>query len=137
MLPFARQFVRRVVFLLEDARFPGIRGEGWRTGVRGAPPLWKTDSDRTAGSLVMKDVTVTRDKDPFYYASLLERQYQDILDEAPDSVLRAWRQRVWRYLAYCVDGGMLPGTLSISTMVSAHRVAGTSREASVRWGSGR
>lgn len=56
--------------------------------------------------------------DPFEYAQRLEAQIpggyaQELLSE---QLIRGWKARVWRYLAFCVDGGLFPDDLNLDIL---------------------
>ncbi len=55
--------------------------------------------------------------DPFEFASLLEKESDGLPDTAPSVLVNAWKKRVWRYIAYCVDGGLIPHLLQIDKLV--------------------
>ena len=55
--------------------------------------------------------------DPFEFASLLEKESDGLPDTAPPVLINAWKRRVWRYIAYCVDGGPIPHLLQIDKLV--------------------
>jgi len=61
--------------------------------------------------------------DPFEYSLRMENQIPGWSGgETPNRealLVREWKTRVWRYLAFCVDGGLLPGVLDI-TKIAQH-----------------
>ncbi|GBG24704.1 Alpha-1,3/1,6-mannosyltransferase ALG2 [Hondaea fermentalgiana] len=58
--------------------------------------------------------------DPFEYSLRLEHQLPGLAGKDVDAHLaREWKARVWRYLAFCVDGGLLPGELDIHRLALA------------------
>ncbi len=59
-------------------------------------------------------------EDPFEYSLRLENRVPWAGEPGPDSaaVLSEWKARVWRYLAYCLDGGMFPGVLDLARVVA-------------------
>jgi hypothetical protein len=64
------------------------------------------------------------DDDPLHFATLMERDVEGLPDSAPPAAWFAWVERVWAYLAFAVDGGLLPGTLSIERLVHLHAQLG-------------
>ena len=60
--------------------------------------------------------------DPFEYAVRMEDDHYGIFGEGDESLIIEWKRRVWGYLAYCVDGGLLPGVLSIDDLVYQYLV---------------
>jgi hypothetical protein len=58
--------------------------------------------------------------DPFVIAVRLEKASQGLPSDAPLSRFLDWKRRVWRFLAYCVDGGVAPKSLNIKTLVYNH-----------------
>ena len=70
---------------------------------------------------VFLGITVPRGHDdPFEYASLLEKEANGLPQDAPLRFVESWRRRVWRFLAWCVDGGVVPSALTIEQLVSNH-----------------
>ena len=58
--------------------------------------------------------------DPFVIAVRLEKASQGLPSDALQSRFLDWKRRVWRFLAYCVDGGVAPKSLNIKTLVYNH-----------------
>ncbi len=58
--------------------------------------------------------------DPFVIAVRLEKDSLGLPSDAPAECFRDWKRRVWRYLAYCVDGGLAPKSLKIESLVYQH-----------------
>ena len=58
--------------------------------------------------------------DPFVIAIRLEKSSHGLPSDAPLSHFLDWKRRVWRFLAYCVDGGVAPKSLNIKTLVYNH-----------------
>lgn len=74
-----------------------------------------------------------------YYASLLERDIPGLSDRITEDTLMRWRRRVWRYLGWALDGGIVsPSTFSMSAMIQAmHSLPSGSKTRLVRardWG---
>ena len=46
----------------------------------------------------------------------MEDDHLGIFGEGDEALLNEWKRRVWTYLAYCVDGGLLPGILTIDDL---------------------
>jgi hypothetical protein len=59
-------------------------------------------------------------EDPFVIALRLEKASRGLPSDAPASRFLDWKRRVWRFLAYCVDGGVAPKSLKIETLVYQH-----------------
>eukprot|EP00753_Platysulcus_tardus_P016008 PLAT5370.2.p1 GENE.PLAT5370.2~~PLAT5370.2.p1 ORF type:complete len:862 (+),score=500.89 PLAT5370.2:1-2586(+) len=55
--------------------------------------------------------------DPFEFAAAMEKNPPGLPDTAPPALLEDWQRRVWRYLAFCVDGGLLPHMLTLKDLV--------------------
>lgn len=97
------------------------------------------------------DAEVRMERDPLFYASLLERDMNGEWQRArvrpgfaptppwprlsnpgvdfPDdvSVIERWRVRVWRYIAWAVDGGLLPSLLNLQLVFAAIKTLPSSR----------
>ncbi len=70
---------------------------------------------------VFSGIEVSRGhEDPFEYASLLEKEANGLPQDAPLRLIESWRRRVWRFLAWCVDGGIVPSALTVEQLVSNH-----------------
>jgi hypothetical protein len=59
-------------------------------------------------------------EDPFVIALRLEKASRGLPSDAPVSRFLDWKRRVWRFLAFCVDGGVAPKSLKIETLVYQH-----------------
>lgn len=59
-------------------------------------------------------------EDPFVIAVRLEKASNGLPSDAPPLRFLEWKCRVWRFLAYCVDGGLAPKSLNIKTLVYNH-----------------
>ena len=88
----------------------------------------KAFKDVKSLSNVFGDVVVSlspdqiRDPDPFHYARLLEKQADGLSHYSAPVYHQLWKRRVWRYLAYCVDGGLLPGILKLEIVVYNYKI---------------
>ena len=69
-------------------------------------------------NITLADVKVnSNEDDPFRYAALLEKEALGLPDTAPPEYKEAWKRRVWQYLAWAVDGGLLPSVLRMDSLV--------------------
>eukprot|EP00946_MAST-07B_sp_MAST-7B-sp1_P003920 g3920.t1 len=70
---------------------------------------------------IFDGITVPRGhEDPFEYASLLEKEADGLPHDVPTHFAESWRRRAWHFLAWCVDGGVVPSALTIEKLVSNH-----------------
>ena len=92
----AKQFCKSILYLLDRVNL----GDA------------STDTD----SIFPEASVDPKQDDPFEFASLLEKS-DGLPDTAPPVLINAWKRRVWRYIAYCVDGGLIPHLLQIDKLV--------------------
>ena len=73
--------------------------------------------------ILFKDTHLREDQeDPFEFAAYLAKEAVGLPDTAPPEIFEEWRRRVWRFLSWCIDGGMLPSVLTIDSLVYYYNV---------------
>ena len=102
----ALQFCKSLALMLE------------RAGVSSSSLLTHPRAKMLLGDVVLRD----DQDDPFEFASYLEKEVEGLGDMVEPTILEEWRRRVWKFLAWCIDRGMLPSVFSINSLVYYYNV---------------
>lgn len=103
---------------------PSTRSRGDQDGYSGSKSSKKRGNDKNVLDEAQQ-LLLQQQEDPFYHSTIIEKKCltEEVqhLDEASyNYLIESWRSRTWRYLAFCVNGGMFPGILTIENMVASY-----------------
>jgi hypothetical protein len=98
------EFSKSLIFMLERAGLTGLLSH-------------------PSAVMLFQNITLRDDQeDPFEFAKYLEKEATGLPDTAPPEIFEEWKRRVWRFISWCIDGGVLPSVLSIQSLVYYYNV---------------